>query len=259
MGMVKLAAPWGLLASAGKTLLKSNAVRNATIGAGVGAIGGAINSDDGKRMSGALKGGLVGGLVGGAGTFGANSFNRAASKNITLGKAIGQEADILGRRFRTSYNIASGKATSFKPTVPIAKPAASTAMPVAPIAQPSLSSKVTPSLSTKVTPMKTLPWNSAAHSEDALLSAEQMKSSSMLSVPTVVRNKGNLTYADAQKYGVNIEDLTSQNQNVAQMRHLANNALPVTRNSPNLTGTPTSIRPKKRRGLISSITNAIGF
>ena len=251
MGMVKLAAPWGLLASAGKTLLKSNAVRNATIGAGVGAIGGAINSDDGKRMSGALKGGLVGGLVGGAGTFGANSFNRAASKNITLGKAIGQEADILGRRFRTSYNIASGKATSFKPTVPIAKPAASTAMPVAPIDQPSLS--------TKVTPMKTLPWNSAAHSEDALLSAEQMKNSSMLSVPTVVRNKGNLTYADAQKYGVNIEDLTSQNQNVAQMRHLANNALPVTRNSPNLTGTPTSIRPKKKRGLISSITNAIGF
>lgn len=72
MGLIKLAGLGSVLIGAGKTLMKNNILRNATIGTGIGAVSGAANSQSGNRISGALKGGLIGGAVGGIGTSSTN-------------------------------------------------------------------------------------------------------------------------------------------------------------------------------------------
>lgn len=215
-----------------KALLGNKTIKSIAIGSGIGAVGGAANAEDGKRMSGALKGGLIGGVAGGA--FGAGrNINTSMKAGASFGNAVKAEKAYIGSGFTKAKsafgkNMAAGKAPIVPPPVAPA-PKAAPAPAVAPTAvapAPVVPAPVAPKVAVPKTQPKPMVDRNPMNQK---LSPEQLKSPEMINLPPNMRQGA--TYSSAQKLGVDPESLTSQGQNVHQMRSLANTSNPVQYNS----------------------------
>ena len=140
----------GLLDSAlkvGGNLLRNNVVKNTLISSGVGAAAGTATAEKGQKMSGAIKGGLIGATLGGGGTFAKNINSqikamKAAGKEISLSKAITDQATNVGKSVKSAFNLKDVAKPAAAQASSAAKPAAVGATapkpntPVAPIKKP---------------------------------------------------------------------------------------------------------------------------